>query len=64
MADDGGGVAVAARAALSESATAASQGEQIRRLEAEASAPVTEMPFLYDPEVGPDQLAALADEVR
>ena len=63
-ADDGGGVAVAARAALSESATAASQGEQIRRLEAEASAPVTEMPFLYDPEVGPDQLAALADEVR
>ena len=63
VAGEGGGVAVAARAALSESATAASQGHQIRRLEAEASAPVTEIPFLYDPEIGPGELARLSEEV-
>jgi len=55
--------ALATRPALAESARASTQREQLRRLEQVTKAPVTELPYLYATEIGPEELAHLAEEV-
>lgn len=63
--EDGRGAAVraACRAALSQSRRAATQREQLARLEELTSAPVRTLPFIFEPQLGLEQLRGLAEEV-
>ena len=45
------------------SAAAAISAEQLARLERETKAPVSTLPFLFEPELGPEQMGALAGMV-
>jgi anion-transporting ArsA/GET3 family ATPase len=58
-----GAVRVAARAAISESRRARAEREQLARLEELTEAPVTTLPFLFEPELGVDGADVLAEEV-
>ena len=59
--DDGPRAAM--RAALSERRRAVAQREQLARLEARTEAPVTTMPFVFEPELGIEGLRELAATV-
>ena len=56
-------VRAACRSAVSERRRATTQREQLARLEELTTAPVSTLPFLFEPELGPDQIAALAEAV-
>ncbi len=58
-----GSCGTACRAALSESRRARCQREQLARLEELCKAPVTTLPFLFEPELGTEAIATLAGEV-
>jgi anion-transporting ArsA/GET3 family ATPase len=58
-----GAVRVACRAAVSESRRARAEREQLARLEELTEAPVTTLPFLFEPELGVEEIGVLADEV-
>jgi hypothetical protein len=58
-----GAVRAACRAAVSQSRRAATQREQLARLVELSAAPVTTLPFLFEPQLGLDQVRALAGEV-
>jgi anion-transporting ArsA/GET3 family ATPase len=62
-ADLDGPAAAACRAALTAATRASDQREQLARLEAETTAPVVELPFLFDSHLGVDEIAQLADAV-
>jgi len=51
-------------AALSEHERARAQRSQLRRLKREADAPVTTLPFLFEPEIGAEQVEALSRELE
>jgi hypothetical protein len=53
----------AARAAGSEHRRANNHREQLERLRGLVRAPVSTLPFIFEPELGPDGLRALAAEV-
>jgi anion-transporting ArsA/GET3 family ATPase len=53
----------ACRAAITESRRARAQREQLARLEENCEAPVSPLPFLFEPELGVDEIGALADDV-
>lgn len=55
-----GAIRAAGRAAVSESRRARAQREQLARLEELTEAPVTTLPFLFEPELGVEQIAELA----
>jgi len=55
-----GAVRAAGRAAVSESRRARAQREQLARLEELTEAPVTTLPFLFEPELGVEQIGELA----
>jgi anion-transporting ArsA/GET3 family ATPase len=57
-----GAVRVACRAAISESRRARAEREQLARLEELTEAPVTTLPFLFEPELGVEEIGALAEE--
>jgi anion-transporting ArsA/GET3 family ATPase len=59
-----GSIRAAGRAAVSESARARAQREQLARLEELTEAPVTTLPFLFEPELGVEQIGMLAGAVR
>jgi anion-transporting ArsA/GET3 family ATPase len=54
----------ALRAALSEHARARAQREQLERLEAELKMEAVRLPFVFEPELGPDQFEALSRELE
>jgi anion-transporting ArsA/GET3 family ATPase len=58
-----GAVRVACRAAVSESRRARAEREQLARLEELTEAPVTTLPFLFEPDLGVEEIGVLADEV-
>ena len=58
-----GAVRVACRAAVSESRRARAEREQLARLEELTEAPVTTLPFLFEPELGVEEIGVLADEL-
>jgi anion-transporting ArsA/GET3 family ATPase len=58
-----GPVRAASRAAVSQSRRAATQHEQLARLEELTSAPVSTLPFLFEPQLGLEQVRSLAREV-
>jgi anion-transporting ArsA/GET3 family ATPase len=58
-----GAVRVACRAAVSESRRARAERAQRARLEELTEAPVTTLPFLFEPELGVEEIGVLADEV-
>ncbi len=51
-------------AALSEHERARAQRSQLRRLRREADAPVSTLPFLFEPEIGAEQVEALSRELE
>ena len=53
----------AVRLALSEHERARAQGSEVRRLRQGLAAPVSSLPFLFEPEVGPDELDLLSREL-
>ena len=53
-------VRAACRAGVAEARRARTQREQLARLEELCTAPVTTLPFLFEPEVGVEQIRALA----
>lgn len=57
-------VDAALAAALSEHHRARSQRSQLRRLRKETAAPVTTLPYVFEPELGPDELERLASELE
>jgi anion-transporting ArsA/GET3 family ATPase len=57
-------VSAACRAAVGESRRARSQREQLTRLEELCAAPVTTLPFLFEPEIGVEEIRTLAEEIR
>ncbi len=57
------GARAAARAAISEHRRAGIHRRQLERLRGLVSAPVKTLPFIFEPELGPDGLRALAAEV-
>jgi anion-transporting ArsA/GET3 family ATPase len=57
----GEGVRGALRAAASEHRRAGSQRAQLARLEAEVSAPVKQLPFIFEPELGVEDARRLAE---
>jgi anion-transporting ArsA/GET3 family ATPase len=57
------GARPALRAALSVRRRAAAQREQLARLEELTEAPVSTMPFVFEPELGTEHLQALAERV-
>ena len=61
--DAEGGAAEALRAAISEHRRAGSQRAQLDRLRELVSAPVKTLPFVFEPELGPDELRELAAQV-
>jgi anion-transporting ArsA/GET3 family ATPase len=60
VADGDGAVCAAARAALSEHGRARSQRAQLARLRRRVEAPVKSLPFLFEPELGPEAARRLA----
>jgi anion-transporting ArsA/GET3 family ATPase len=58
-----GATRTACMAALSESRRAASQREELARLEQLVEAPVHRLPFLFEPELGAEQVRRLAEVV-
>lgn len=62
-AESEGAVRVACRAAVSESRRARAEREQLARLEELTEAPVTTLPFLFEPELGVEEIGVLADAV-
>lgn len=56
-------VRAAARAALGHSRRARDQREQLARLKELVRAPVTTLPFLFEPEIGIEQIGALAEGI-
>ena len=60
---DDGAVRAAARAAVSQSRRAEAQREQLARLEELTSAPVGTLPFLFEPQLGLEQIRELAGAV-
>jgi anion-transporting ArsA/GET3 family ATPase len=55
--------ATACRAALTEARRASEQREQLERLERGCDAPVSTLPFLFEPELGVDEISTLADRI-
>jgi anion-transporting ArsA/GET3 family ATPase len=53
----------ACRAALTETTRARDQREQLERLERGCEAPVSTLPFLFEPEIGVDQISTLAERI-
>jgi anion-transporting ArsA/GET3 family ATPase len=53
----------ACRAAITESRRARDHREQLARLEELCEAPVSTLPYLFEPELGVDEIATLADRV-
>ncbi|MFI5122387.1 MAG: ArsA family ATPase [Vicinamibacteria bacterium] len=53
----------ACRAAITESRRARAQREQLARLEENCEAPVSTLPFLFSPDLGVDEIGALAEGV-
>jgi anion-transporting ArsA/GET3 family ATPase len=60
---ENGAVRAACRAAVSQSRRAATQREQLARLVELTSAPVRTLPFLFEPQLGLEQIRTLAQEV-
>jgi anion-transporting ArsA/GET3 family ATPase len=58
-----GPLRAACRTAISESRRAAAQREQLARLAELVAAPVRTLPFIFKPELGPEQIRELAGEV-
>ena len=58
-----GAVLAAARAALSEHGRARAHREQLERLENTVEAPISTLPFIFEPELGVGGLRTLADQV-
>jgi anion-transporting ArsA/GET3 family ATPase len=56
-------VRVACRSAVRQARRAAAQREQLARLDELTSAPVTALPFLFDPELGVEQVAGLSEAI-
>jgi anion-transporting ArsA/GET3 family ATPase len=56
-------VSAACHTAVRQSRRARSQREQLARLVELTEAPVTTLPFLFEPDFGPDQIAALAERL-
>jgi len=61
--ENGGAAKAAARAALSEFERARSQRAQLARLRRRAQAPVKTLPFLFEPELGPEAARRLSRRV-
>jgi anion-transporting ArsA/GET3 family ATPase len=61
--EENGAVRAASRSAVREARRARAHREQLARLEELVSAPVSTLPFMFDPEVGVEQIEALAAEV-
>ena len=57
-------VRAACRSAIRQAHRAEAQREQLARLEEMTSAPVTTLPYLYDPDVGAAEIAGLAEFVQ
>jgi anion-transporting ArsA/GET3 family ATPase len=62
-AEANGGIRGACRAALSESRRATTQRQQLARLTELVQAPLRTLPFVFDPEVGVEEIRELAAEV-
>jgi anion-transporting ArsA/GET3 family ATPase len=60
---ENGAVRAACRAAVSQSRRAQTQREQLARLEELTSAPVSTLPFLFEPQLGLEQVRTLGREV-
>jgi anion-transporting ArsA/GET3 family ATPase len=60
LAEEGGTTRAAARAALSEHGRARSQRAQLARLRRRVEAPVKTLPFLFEPELGPEAARRLS----
>jgi anion-transporting ArsA/GET3 family ATPase len=60
---ENGIVRAACRAALSERRRALAQREQLARLEELTQAPLTTLPYLFEPELRAEQIGTLAEEV-
>jgi anion-transporting ArsA/GET3 family ATPase len=60
---DDGAVRAACRAAVSQSRRAAGQREQLARLEELTTTPIQTLPFLFEPELGLEQIRSLAGAV-
>jgi hypothetical protein len=58
-----GGVRGAYRAALSESRRATAQREQLARLAELVHAPLRTLPFIFEPEVGVEEIRELAGDL-
>jgi anion-transporting ArsA/GET3 family ATPase len=56
-------VRLASRSAIRQARRATAQREQLARLEEMTSAPVTTLPFLFDPELGVEQIAELSEDI-
>ncbi len=56
-------VRAASRSAIRQARRAAAQREQVGRLEELTRAPVTTLPFLFDPELGVEQVAELSEAI-
>ena len=61
--DAGPAARAALRAALTEERRGRDHRRQLARLERETKAPVSTLPFLFEPELGPEQMGALAGMV-
>ena len=57
-------VRAASRAAVAQARRARAQREQLARLEEMCSAPVTTLPFVFEPEVGVEQIRELAERIE
>jgi anion-transporting ArsA/GET3 family ATPase len=58
-----GAVRVACRSAVSQSRRAAAQREQLARLEELTSAPVRTLPYVFEPELGLDEIRSLTEAI-
>ena len=58
-----GGARAACRVALGESRRAGAQHEQLARLAEMVDAPLRTLPFLFEPEVGVEEIRELAGEI-
>lgn len=56
-------VRAASRAALGQSGRARAQREQLARLRELTRAPITTLPFLFEPEIGVEEIAAITEEI-
>ncbi|HEX2127829.1 MAG TPA: ArsA family ATPase [Solirubrobacterales bacterium] len=56
-------VRAASRSAVRQARRAAAQREQLARLEEMTKAPVTTLPFLFEPDLGVEQIAELSEEI-